>query len=61
MTDEDMTILVARLEERWKASEKALDVAQKVLEHTDVTKHAVRAEVISVVAILTSLYAIFRK
>lgn len=54
MSDEGDHDKVIRLEEKLKAAEKALDLAQN-------NTHVIIAEVISVVAILASLYAVLHR
>lgn len=54
MTEEELKEKVIRLEEQLKGAEKALVLAQS-------NTHVVVAEVISILAILASLYAVFHK
>lgn len=61
MTEEELKERVIILEERLKASEKALDRAQHLVEIASNNNHTLLSEVVSILAILVSAYAVFHK
>lgn len=54
MTEEELKERVIRLEEKLDAADKALQLAYS-------NTHGIRAEALSIVAILVSVFAVFRR
>jgi Mg2+ and Co2+ transporter CorA len=59
--DNDLYIKVARLEEKLEAADKALNLSQHLMEMMTNNTHAIVAEIISIIATIVSLYAVFHK